>query len=182
MKRYFIPLIVTGLLIAAFGFYMHWNGKQVSDKRVVQQITCINNLKMIGLGFWVWEGDHSDQFPFNTSTNAGGTLELCAPGESGFDRNAYLYLKTMTNDAELTKPLLLVCPQDRATKPAASWETLQVTNITYRFRCGTNISDGNPKAVLAIYPIDGNILYADGTVVPGTEAGKKEIEHQMHVR
>jgi hypothetical protein len=153
-----------------------------ADERVVQPITCMNNLKQIGLAFRIWEGDHGDQYPFNVSTNAGGALELCSPDKDGFDRNAWLYLKTMTNDDELTVPLLLICPRDRSQKPAASWKALQATNVTYRFRCGTNITDANPKAVLAICPIDGNILYTDGTVVPGNEASKKEIEHLMQVR
>ena len=175
MKRTLIRLVVWGAVAIAIGFYLHWNNERLNNGRVPQKITCVNNLKQIGLGFRIWEGDHSDQYPFNTSTNVGGSLELCAPDKDGFDRNAWLYLKTMTNDDELKVPLLLVCPRDRSKKPAASWEELQATNVTYLFRCGTNITDANPKAVLAICPIDGNILYANGTVVPGNEASKKEM-------
>ena len=43
--------------------------------------------------------------PFNANTNAGGSLELCAPDKDGFDRNAYLYLKTMTNDPRIENAL-----------------------------------------------------------------------------
>ena len=40
---------------------------------------CANNLKEIGIAFKTWALDHNDQFPFNVSTNSGGTLR-CAPG------------------------------------------------------------------------------------------------------
>ncbi len=43
-----------------------------------QSISCANNLKQIGVAFKTWALDHNDQFPFNVSTNSGGTLS-CAP-------------------------------------------------------------------------------------------------------
>lgn len=156
--------------------------KPAQEERVPQEITCINNLKEIYLALRIWAGDHDNQFPFNVSTNAGGTLELCAPDKNGFDHNAYLYLKTMTNDEGLKTPMLLVCPQDAATKPASTWENLQSSNITYRFRCGADIVPGNSNAVLAICLVDSNVLYADGWVEPGSELGKKQVEHQMRMR
>lgn len=183
MKRAVIPLISTVLLLTAVWVYLQRNRnneREENNGRVVQRVTCINNLKEIGIGFKIWAGDHDGQFPFNVSTNAGGSWELCAPDKNGFDHSAYLYLKTMTN--ELLAPLLLVCPQDRFTTPAASWKSLQASNVSYHFRCGTNVVDGDPQAVLAICPIDGNVLYADGMVVPGTNASKKEIEHQGRAR
>ncbi len=167
MKRNLTRLIIVVLLATVWLFYLHWNKARIENGRQVMEINCVNNLKQIGLAFKIWAGDHGDQFPFNVSTNAGGSLELCAPDKDGFDRNAFRYLKTMINDGELTVPLLLVCPQDHSKKPATSWNYLQATNITYRFRCGTNVTDGNPKTILAICPIDGNILYADGTVMRG---------------
>lgn len=179
MKRNLVRIIVAVLLIAVFGFYLHWNHKRIEQGPVPQQITCINNLKQIGIAFRLWSGDHGDQFPFNVSTNAGGTLELCAADKDGFDSSAYVYLKTMTN--ELTKPLLLVCPRDQSRQPAATWESLQATNVTYRFHFGTNITERNPEAVLAVCPIDGNVLHADGSVTPG-KADEKESEHSLQVR
>jgi prepilin-type processing-associated H-X9-DG protein len=152
------------------------------DERRAQHINCVSNLKMIGIAFRLWEGDHGDQFPFNLSTNAGGTMELCATNMDGFDRNAYLHLRTMTN--ELTAPLLLICPQDRSKKAATNWANLQAENITYRFRSGPNVTETNENEVLAICPIDGNTLYCDGHVAEGKQAGgKKSDDHNlMHVQ
>jgi hypothetical protein len=108
------------------------------SERKLQRITCINNLKQIGIAFRIWEGDHGDQYPFNVSTNAGGTWELCAADKDGFDGNAFLYLRTMTN--ELTVQRLMICPQDPSKKAATNWASLQAENISYRFRSGTNVS------------------------------------------
>ena len=69
-----------------------------------------------------------------------------------------------TNDGELTVPLLLICPQDHSKQAAANWESLRAENITCRFHFGTNVSDANPHEILAVCPIDGNVLYCDGHV------------------
>src|ERR1044071_4217613 len=39
---------------------------------------CINNLKNIGLAFRISATDCNDRFPFEQSTNNGGTMELTA--------------------------------------------------------------------------------------------------------
>jgi hypothetical protein len=132
-------------------------------ERKAQHITCVNNLKQIGLAFRLWEGDHGDQYPFNVSTNAGGTLEFCVVGKDGFDRNTFLHFQVMSN--ELSTPKLLICPQDRSKKAATNWTSLGPENITYRLRSGRNVSEANPRAILAVCPVDGNVLYTDGTVL-----------------
>lgn len=128
-----------------------------------QRISCVNNLKQIGLAFLIWAGDNNAQFPFNVSTNAGGTMEFCNVGKDGFDLNALFHFQVMSN--ELNSPKILVCPQDKNRKAALRFDPLQTSNVTYRVHSGTNISDANPRTVLAVCPIDGNVLYCDGTVV-----------------
>lgn len=132
------------------------------DYRKPQRINCVNNLKQLGIAFRLWEGDHGDQYPCNVSTNAGGIMELCAPDKDGFDSNAVFELKVMAG--ELTTPKLLICPQDKSNKPALDFNSLGPTNISYRFRSGTNITESNPAEILAVCPIHGNLLYCDGSV------------------
>ncbi len=131
------------------------------DEQKAVHITCVNNLKQIGLAFKMWRNDH-DAYPFNVSTNAGGTLELCAVGNDGFDSNVALHFKALSN--ELTTPIILICPKDSSKKAAVDFQSLGATNISYRLHSGTNFSDANPRAVLLVCPIDGNVLYCDGTV------------------
>jgi len=132
------------------------------SERKAQRINCVSNLKQIGIAFRLWEGDHGDQYPFNVSTNSGGTMEWCAVDKNGFDSNAIFHLKAMAG--ELTSPKILVCPQDKSKKPAPDFTSLGPANISYRFRSGTNITETNATEILAVCPIHGNLLFCDGSV------------------
>ncbi len=132
------------------------------DQRKAQRITCENNLKVIGLAIRIWAGDHGDKYPFQVSTNAGGTLELCDRYADGFDRNALAHFLVMSN--ELSIPLLLCCPHDSSKTPVLNWRKLSVTNCSYRLRTDAKVSDDNPREILVVCPVDGAVLYCDGTV------------------
>lgn len=145
------------------------------DEVRAQRISCVNNLKQIGLAFQVFQGDNGDQYPYNLSTNAGGTLELCARDKDGFDSNVVLNFQVMSN--ELNTPKILVCPKDRAKQPVSNFGDLTAMNVTYRLRTGTNITEAHPKEILVVCPIDGNTLYTDGTVT-----GEIDDPRAMRVR
>lgn len=132
-----------------------------ADQRM-QEITCVNNLKQIGLAFRIWSGDNNNQYPFNLSTNRGGTMELCALGKDGFDRSSFLHFQVMSN--ELGNFMILICPQDRSKSVATSWQNLCQTNVTYLLRSGPNMTNNRANEILAVCPIDGNVLYCDGHV------------------
>jgi hypothetical protein len=104
--------------------------------------------------------DHHDQFPFNVSTNEGGTREFCARDSDGFDRNAWRHFQVVSN--ELSSPAFLVCPRDREHKPARDFQSLGPENATYRLRTGTNLTEANTKDVLVVCPLDGIEVYCDG--------------------
>src|ERR1019366_8554144 len=145
-------VILCGMLLPALS--------QAKDK--AQRISCANNMKQIGLAFRVWAIDHDDSFPFNVSTNKGGTLELCLLGSDGFDRNAAFHFQVMSN--ELSTPKILVCPADGKKQSALNFEGFQPENVSYKLRTGTNVSDVNPSQVLAVCPIHNNVLLCDGSV------------------
>jgi hypothetical protein len=127
-----------------------------------QEISCQNNMKQIGLSFRTWAIDNNDNFPFNVSTNKGGTLELCALRSDGFDRNAAFHFRVMSN--ELSTPKILVCPADRKRQPALDFLSLQPANVSYQVRSGTDVSDAHPDQILAVCPIHNNVLRCDGSV------------------
>jgi hypothetical protein len=130
-----------------------------------ESINCMNNMKQIGLAARIWSGDNKDKYPFNVSTNNGGTLEFCGPGSDGFDTNAAMHLLVMSN--ELSNPRILVCPSDHSKTAGYSFPALRQWNISYLLRTGTNIDESNPTQVLAVCPIHGHVLLCDGSVQQG---------------
>jgi hypothetical protein len=181
VTRNIIHLLVAGLLVLATLLYVRWNTDQVRHGAVAQEITCVNNLKQTGLAFRTWSIDHDGLFPFNASTNAGGSRELCAVGSDGFDANAALHFQALANGTELVAPRFLICPKDRVKKPAPSFSQLKPENLTYRLRTGTSISETNPKEVLLVCPIDGNRLYCDGSVASTSNSDAEWPDHAMHI-
>lgn len=135
-----------------------------------QQINCTNNMKQIGLAFKVWAIDHNDQFPFNVSTNAGGTKELCQLTADGTDKNGYLHLLVLSNELSTTK--ILVCPADTR-QIAANWQGLQLANVSYQVYSGENVTDTNPQQVLAVCPVHHSVVRTDGSVQVGSMRRKR---------
>jgi hypothetical protein len=133
-----------------------------------ESIQCVNQMKQIGLAFRVWAADNKDRYPFNVSTNEGGTYELVAHGTNGFDLNAPFHFRAVSN--ELNTPAILTCPSDHSRQPNYSFNYLSARDVTYQLRSGTNVDETHPREVLAICPIHGHVLYSDGHV----EMGKKK--------
>ena len=131
-------------------------------KGKAQSINCINNMKQIGLAFRTWSIDNDGNFPFNVSTNKGGTLELSLPESDGFDRNAVFHFRVLSN--ELSTPKILVCPGDSKKRPALDFLSLEAANASYQLRSGANITETNVEAVLAVCPIHNHVLLCDGSV------------------
>jgi len=127
-----------------------------------QNDACIANLKRLGLAFRLWSADNGDHYPFNVSTNAGGTLEACARGNDGFDANGFRHFQVLSN--ELNTPTILVCPADSSKQPTTAFQFLQAAHVSYQVRSGPKIDEANPAEVLACCPIHGHVLHGDGSV------------------
>ena len=152
-----MTLLLAGMLLPALA----------RAKSKAQRISCMNNMKQIGLSFRTWAIDNDGNFPFNVSTNKGGTLELCLPGSDGFDRNAAFHFQVMSN--ELSTPKILVCPADTKKKEALNFESLQPENVSYQVCSGTNVTELNPNQMLAVCLVHNNgalvnVLLCDGSV------------------
>jgi hypothetical protein len=152
-----------GLILVASAAAVHLGLHAfVVVERRSSRLTCANNLKQIGLAFKTWALDQADAFPFNRNTNEGGTGEYCAVGTDGFDSNAAIHFRVMSN--ELSSPKVLVCPEDKGRSPAANFNNLQPSNVTYLLRTGPSVSEETPTNILAVCPVDGYVLYCDGSV------------------
>jgi hypothetical protein len=119
-----IELLVIGLIIGGFLVSMvapDFIGCR--NKSRAHRAVCINNLKQIGLGLRMWANDHQENFPWQVSTNEGGTLEYADSLE------VWRHFQTASN--ELMTPKILTCPTDIDRVRTANWTPLSNTNLTY---------------------------------------------------
>jgi prepilin-type N-terminal cleavage/methylation domain-containing protein len=81
-------------------------------RRRAQRISCVSNLKQIGIAFRLWEGDNGDRYPMAVSTATGGAQETIysALGAPSPAYNVNAVFVTMSN--ELNAPKILYCPSD----------------------------------------------------------------------
>lgn len=158
--------ILIGVALAAVTFACSHSQRSNGDEPRRLRISCVNNLKQIELAFRIWSGDHNYQYPWQVSTNAGGTKELCAPDKDGFDINSFQHFQVMSN--ELGTPLVLICSSEKQKKPAANFASLAASNVTYLIHVVPGLSLGNTNKIpFIVCPADGSILYYDGSIKAG---------------
>src|SRR5205823_4684779 len=119
----------------------------------------------IGWAFFTAALHHKDQFPFNVSTNLGGTAELCERDRSGFEKDATLHFRAISN--ELRSPKILVCPADPVATPAKNLLNLSRINVSYQIHTGSEINENKSNELLVVCPIHGHGLFCDGVVLQG---------------
>lgn len=85
--------LLSALILPAFARRAARSGK----------MTCVNNLKQIGLSFRTWALDNGDKYPMEVAMTNGGTRDL-------INGPAFVHFLVMSN--ELSTPKVLVCPED----------------------------------------------------------------------
>ena len=157
-------------------------------------ITCVNNLKQVGLSFRVWANDNGDRFPMQVSTNQGGTLEFVQ------GPNAFRHFQAMSN--ELSTPKVLRCFSDPERTYATNFAT-DFNNNRLSYFVGLDATETNVQAFVSgdrnltngfpvhngtlrlitnqtvgwtqqIHSNAGNICFADGSVQQFTSAGLQQ--------
>lgn len=92
--------------------------------RKAMRISCVNNLKEVGLAYQIWEGDNGNLYPMNVSVANGGAMELARSGD------AAIIFQVMSN--ELSTPKILLCPADEDHSLATNFLVgFSAKNISY---------------------------------------------------
>jgi len=136
-----IIAILAGLLLPALA----------KAKARAQRISCVNNLRQMGVAMRMWANDNGDQFPWNVPPPT-------VPANPG----PYEIVMAMTN--ELNSPKILACPSDGNHQKISDWATFAIgnnKNLSYFF--GLDGDETKPQTILSG---DYNVTGGGGGNVP----------------
>lgn len=125
------------------------------QNRRAPRISCMNNLKQVGLGFILWAGDHGGKYPMQISVSSNGVMELI---ERGDVTSTFL---VMSN--ELSTPKILCCPSDRMNRMASTFAN-GLANSNVNYFVALDADETLPQMLLAG---DDNFLVNGKPVTPG---------------
>ncbi len=116
----FLIVVVTVVLLVFAGlpFLTRPTG------RPNQRLRCVGNLKQVNLSFLMWSNDHEEKFPWQVSTNQGGSMEFIGTSET------FQHFLAVSN--EMTSPKPLWCRSDSQRTSAQRFDSgLANSNLSY---------------------------------------------------
>jgi prepilin-type N-terminal cleavage/methylation domain-containing protein len=98
---------------------------------------CLNNLRQVSLGSIIWADANTNQFPWEVSTNTGGTQELIEQG------NAAAHTLPITTN--FNYPRLLICPTDKSRHAATNFTSFSNANLSYFISLSASLKSPSPS-------------------------------------
>ena len=134
-------------------------------KEMAQARSCAIKMKQLMFSFKMWAIDYDGKYVFSVPTSQGGSMELCSPGNDGYDRNCVAHFMIMSNELKTTH--ILVCPADSSKRWAVNWHSLQSSNVSYLTHVATNVDERHSDKVLVLCPIHDHAVLVNGSVQLG---------------
>lgn len=122
------------------------------------EVQCLNNLRQVVMSYTLWASDHTNLYPWEVSTNAGGSQERI---EHGRAVDQFLPLATY-----LPNPAILVCPADHGRSARNFYFGLDNTNLSYFISLDATITT-TPNPATLIIAGDRHLTYSNQPVGPG---------------
>jgi prepilin-type processing-associated H-X9-DG protein len=136
-----LELIVV-LAVAAFFALLFFNLHATPAAQLrARRVTCLFNLKQIGLAEKSWADDHGGNYPMQVSETNGGTMELITGA------NAFRHFQVLSN--ELTKPYVLHCPSDNSRPYSDTTNFALLNNSRLSYFVSLDAVKGNASVLLA---------------------------------
>lgn len=112
-------LVVIAIIVVVLAYTAIPINRSTKSKTTV----CMNNLHLIGSGYFMWSEANDDKFPWQVPVINGGTEELIPNGQA-FDH--FLVLSNYP-----IQPTRLVCPTDNSRSEAEDYEHFSNRNLSY---------------------------------------------------
>jgi prepilin-type N-terminal cleavage/methylation domain-containing protein len=129
-----------------------------STRGNARRTICLSNLRQVALGYILWASANANLYPWEVSTNAGGSMELIASG------NAVDHLQPLA--AYLKNPALLSCPADRGRSAVNSYVGLNNSNLSYFVSLDAKMTT-TLKPSFLILAGDRHLTYSNQPIAPG---------------
>jgi len=131
-------------------------------KQKAQRISCVNNLKQVGVAYRVWSNDNGDRYPATQQVAQGGWQDLTTTGPgataNGSGPSCFTNYEIMQNELGQS-PKIVLCPSDDRTANTNFYDphwtapgivagsgTFDNTNVSYWV--GPGASDTYPQSLL----------------------------------
>jgi hypothetical protein len=139
-----IELIVVILVVFVFVLLSMLVPSRNHVHGSLNRISCVNNLKQIGLAYRIWANDNGDHFPAAQSAILGGWRDFLTNANQGF--LCWTNYAIMQNEMGQS-PNIVVCPSDERTPAATFSNIFSNTNLSYFVAASANA--GDPQSLLA---------------------------------
>ena len=136
-----IIAILAGLLLPALA----------KAKAKASRISCVNNLKQVGLSFRIYANDNGDLYPMRVLPNFGGASDAVTPNPGADGQLLYRIFQVLSN--ELSVPKTVICPADTR-RAATNWTHLSQSggdfdSVSVSYAIGVDADDTRPNMLLS---------------------------------